>query len=404
MLSRRHSLAVLGSASAAGLLPGAVPFALAAPSTDRRLVVVILRGAIDGLAAIPPYGDPAYRSQRGKLALDAPGADNGTLDLDGRFGLHPSLKPLHDMYRSRELVAFHAIATPYRKRSHFDGQDLLENGTASPNGVRDGWLNRALSLFEGGDRRIGLAVGQTVPLILRGDTPVQSWMPRKLRRADDDFLTRLSELYQQDPLLGPAMAEAIGAQEMSDEVLGRDMGKKGKKLRRAGALPNLAKNVSKLLRHDQGARIAVLEVGGWDTHANQGVLTGRLARNLSALAAGVDELKTGLGPVWSKSAVLVVSEFGRTVRPNGTNGTDHGTGGIALLAGGAVAGGKVVTKWPGLSDGSLYQGRDLAPTRDLRSVLKAVAVDHLGLPADAVEQRVFPDSTVAARDRRLFRP
>jgi uncharacterized protein (DUF1501 family) len=406
MLSRRQSLGMLGAAGFAAVAPMPVPFA-AAP-TDRRLVVVILRGGLDGLAAVPPYADPDYRAQRGGLALAEPGSGDGALDLDGRFGLHPALEPLHALYRQRELVVFHAVATPYRERSHFDGQDLLENGTARPRGADDGWLNRALALYGGTDRRLGLAVGQTVPLILRGAQAVGSWAPRVLPRIEDDFLTRLAGLYKQDAVLGPALAEAIRTQEMSDEVLGRDMGgggadKSRKRLRGARALPMLVENTGKLLADARGPRIAVLEVGGWDTHANQGLLTGGLARNLKALAGGVTGLKAAMAPVWDRTAVLVVTEFGRTVRPNGTNGTDHGTAGVAFLAGGRLAGGRVVTQWPGLAGGKLYEGRDLAPTMDMRAVFKAVLTGHLGLPDADIDRHVFPDSQRIPRLRAVFR-
>ncbi len=402
MPTRRRALALLGSASVATAFPVGIPVAFATAPTDRRLVVIILRGGLDGLAAVPPFADPDYRVQRAGLAQEAPGPNGGVLDLDGRFGLHPALKPLHDLYRQRELITFHAIATPYRKRSHFDAQDVLESGVTSPGSVRDGWLNRALTLYGNRDRRLGLAVGQTVPLILRGDAPVGSWAPRKIPRADDDFLTRMAALYKRDKVLGPAFVEGIQAQEMSDEVLGADMNGKGKKLRGAQALPTLARNVAKLLSHPTGARLAVLEVGGWDTHANQGVLAGRLSRNLKSLATGMQALKTGMADVWDKSAVLVVSEFGRTVRPNGTNGTDHGTGGIAFLAGGGLQGGRVIADWPGLSDRHLHEGRDLKPTLDLRAVEKAIAIEHLGLPAKDVSERVFPDTAKLTVQRGLF--
>lgn len=401
MVSRRRTLALLGSAAFAGAVPAGV--ALAAAPTDRRLVVIVLRGGLDGLAAVAPFGDPDYAVQRGSLALDRPGTEAGALDLDGTFGLHPALEALHAMFRARELTVLHAVATPYRSRSHFDAQDLLENGTANPSGARDGWLNRALSLYDGGETRLGLAVGNTVPLLLRGDTPVGSFAPRHLAPTSDDFLSRLAALYRNDLQLGPAFAEAIRAQEMNDEILGADMKGKGKRLRGAESLPALARDVGKLLVHPDGARIAVLDTGGWDTHANQGVLTGRLVRSLKGLNDGMQTLKDSMAPVWKKTAVLVVSEFGRTVRPNGTNGTDHGTAGISLLAGGAVMGGRVIADWPGLAAAQLHEGRDLAPTMDLRSVAKAVVTDHLALPAVRVENMVFPDSAAAAPVRGLFR-
>jgi uncharacterized protein (DUF1501 family) len=405
MITRRILLAGIGMGALSAAAPFGLRVAFAAAPTDRRLVVVVLRGALDGLAAVPPYADPDYREQRGALALTEPGSGDGVLDLDGRFGLHPALKLLHAMYKSRELLVCHAVATPYRSRSHFDGQDLLENGAASPLGAKDGWLNRALALH-GGGKRAGLAVGQTVPLILRGDVPVAAWAPRALPRVEDDFLVRLAALYRSDRLLGPAFAEVGRAQEMGDEVMRRDDGggnemKPG--LRGANALPQLMDAVGQLLAEPDGARIAVLEVGGWDTHANQGLLTGRLAASLTGLGTALDSLRTGLGPLWDKTAVLVVTEFGRTVRPNGTGGTDHGTGSAAFLMGGKVAGGKVVARWPGLSASALYESRDLAPTTDMRSLCKAVLTDHLGLPEADVARRVFPGSDAAPRLRDLFR-
>lgn len=404
MITRRNLLAGIG----AGAMPAVVPFgwraAFAALPTDRRLVVVVLRGALDGLAAAPPYADPDYKEQRAALAMPEPGAGDGALDLDGRFGLHPALKPLHEMYRRRELVVCHAIATPYRSRSHFDGQDLLENGTASPHGAKDGWLNRALALYGAAGQRAGLAVGQTVPFILRGDVPVGAWAPRTLPRVEDDFLLRLAALYKSDRLLGPAFAEVTRAQEMGDEVMrGKEDGGEKQGLRGAKALPQLMGAVGQLLADPGGPRIAVLESGGWDTHANQGLLTGRLAANFTAFAGALDSLRTGLGPLWDKTAVVAVTEFGRTVRPNGTGGTDHGTGGVAFLLGGRVAGGRVVARWPGLTASALYEGRDLAPTTDTRALFKTVLAGHLGLPEAEIERRVFPGSAAAAPLRDLFR-
>jgi len=408
MITRRGILTGIGAGIGAGaapaLLPPGLTAAFAALPTERRLVVVVLRGALDGLAAVPPYADPAYRDLRGALAFPAPGAADGILDLDGTFGLHPSLKPLHELYRQRALVVCHAIATPYRSRSHFDGQDVLENGATSAHDAKDGWLNRTLALYGAGRKGTGLAVGQTVPLILRGDVPVGAWAPRTLPRVEDDFLVRLASLYKSDALLGPAFAEVTRAQAMSDEVAQGDAMKGGKQaLRGAKALPLVMGSVGGLLAEKDGARIAVLEATGWDTHANQGLLTGPLANNLAALAKGLDGLRTGLGPAWSQTAVLVATEFGRTVRPNGTGGTDHGTGSAAFLLGGRVAGGRVVARWPGLSETSLYENRDLAPTTDMRSLFKAALIDHLGVPEADVARRVFPGSDGAAPLQGLFR-
>jgi uncharacterized protein (DUF1501 family) len=405
MITRRVLLARIGAGALPVLVLPGLSAAFAAAPTDRRLVVVVLRGALDGLAAVPPYGDPNYREIRGALAFPEPGTADGVLDLDGRFGLHPSLKPLHAMYKRRELIVCHAVATPYRSRSHFDGQDVLENGATSAHGAEDGWLNRTLALYGSKEKGAGLAVGQSVPLILRGDVPVSAWAPRTLPRVQDDFLVRLGALYRSDKLLGPAFTEVTRAQAMGDEVARDDakMGGGKQQIRGAKALPALMSAVGKLLADPNGPRIAALDATGWDTHANQGLLTGPLANNLAALAEGLDGLRSGLGPVWNKTAVLVATEFGRTVRPNGTGGTDHGTAGIAFLLGGGVAGGRVATRWPGLSEAALFEGRDLAPTADIRGLFKAALTDHLGLPDAEVARHVFPDSQNAPRLREVFR-
>ncbi|MGE3932241.1 MAG: DUF1501 domain-containing protein [Rhodospirillaceae bacterium] len=394
MLPRRVLIRLLGAAAAAAPMTAFVPFALANAATDRRLVVVLLRGALDGLAAVPPYADPDYAAVRGALALPAPGAADGALDLDGRYGLHPALAPLHAFYRAQELLVVHAVASPYRSRSHFDGQDLLESGGATPHGRRDGWLNRALGLMGGGDRRLGLAVGNGVPLILRGATPVGSWAPQAMPAADGGFLEQVALLYRGDPVLGPAIGAGIAAQRMTGEVLGGS-GPMPSGRPRAGRDPALeaaAEAVGRLLADPRGPRVAALDVGGWDTHAGQGAATGRLAGRLGALAAGIDILKAGLGPAWRQTVVAIVTEFGRTAAPNGTGGTDHGTASVAFLAGGAVAGGRVVARWPGLTPDRLFEGRDLAPTMDMRAVLKGVLTAHLGVGKRETDSVIFPDS------------
>jgi len=385
MLTRRSLLA----ATAAGAGLGPLGLAYAQAPIDQRLVVVILRGGMDGLAAVPPYADRDYRALRGSLLPNAPGGEDGALDLDGRFGLHPALEPLHRLYRDRELLVIHAAATPYRERSHFDGQDVLENGTQRPRGATDGWLNRAVTLLKAGDDRLGLAVGQSVPLILRGRTPVASWAPRTLPEVEGDFMQRLAGLYRADPVLGPALAEGLKAQAKSDELLAGkpEMGRDG--VRGAQAARVAADAAGRLLAGAGGPRIAVIELGGWDTHAGE---NGRLAPALRTLAAGVEAMKAALGAAWTRTAVLVMTEFGRTVAVNGSGGTDHGTASAAFLIGGAVDGGRVVVDWPGLGAGRLYEGRDLAPTTDLRAVAKGLLRDHLGLPVDAIDRVVFPDS------------
>jgi uncharacterized protein (DUF1501 family) len=387
MRSTRRDL-LLGLGAAALAWPGA---ALAAAPTERRFVFVVLRGGLDGIGAVAPYADPDYRALRGEIALAEPGRDGGVLDLDGRFGLHPALAPLERLWREKQLAIVHAVATPYRQRSHFDGQDLLENGTTDPRAKGGGWLNRTIALLgkpKEADRRLGLAVGQTVPLTLRGEIPVASWAPAQLPDASADFLAKVVQLYRDDRTLGPALSLGLGAQAMSADAMGgRTMG--DAPARGPGAFKAAAEAAGRLLASPQGPRIAVLELSGFDTHAQQ---RGRIAGPLAAFADGMVALAQALGPAWTETAVLAASEFGRTAKVNGTLGTDHGTAGVAFVLGGRIAGGRVLGRWPGLAREKLLDGRDLAPTTDLRAVAKALLKDHLGLPEDALARVVFPES------------
>jgi uncharacterized protein (DUF1501 family) len=381
------------AAGATAVLPRCV-FADAA--TDARFVLVLLRGALDGLAAVPAYGDGAYAAQRGALAITAP-----QLKLDGMFALHPSLTGLHERFQSKELIVFHAVASPYRERSHFDGQDLLENGTGTPKAAHDGWLNRALPLLaEAKSRatdRLALALAQNVPLVLRGDARVGSWAPSRLPETDSDTLQRIVDLYSTDEYFASRLQSALAA----DSVAGEGMGSAGRR-DPLNALNPLAAAAGKFLAAADGPRIAVLEAGGWDTHANQGAERGQLANRLRGLDVALNSLRTSLGAAWARSAVLVVTEFGRTVAVNGTGGTDHGTATCAFLMGGAVAGGRVVTDWPGLASSALYEGRDLRPTLDVRSIMKGVLAAHLGASESGIEERVFPGSrSVPSREDLL---
>jgi uncharacterized protein (DUF1501 family) len=391
MLTRRSLLAA--SARCAALAAAAPRLVLADHPGDARLVFVILRGALDGLAAAPPYGEPRYASLRGELALASPTSSGGALKLDGMFALHPSLKNLHELYVARELAVLHAVATPYRERSHFDGQAVLENGGATAPALHDGWLNRSLGGL-GNAREVAIAVADNVPLVLRGDRPVTSWAPSRLPDAPDDTLERIMDLYANDSLLAARLKDALATKEMAGAASGGAGGSRGD-----GQLGALVSATARFLAAADGPRIAVLEATGWDTHANQGAEQGQLAARLGGLDAGIGALKRDLGDAWKHTAVLVVTEFGRTVAVNGTRGTDHGTGTCAFLAGGAVKGGRVVADWPGLAERDLFQARDLKPTTDLRAVFKGVLRDHLGMSPATLDTQVFPDSTaVAARD------
>jgi uncharacterized protein (DUF1501 family) len=377
------------------LLGGAAAFLpripLAAAKADARFVLVILRGALDGLGAVPAYGDGNYASKRGQLALSAP-----TQKLDGMFALHPSLTHLYERYQQKELIVFHAVASPYRERSHFDGQDLLENGMSKLKGDRDGWLNRALPTLPATKTRstdkVALALAQNVPLVLRGDAAVNSWAPSRLPDTDADTLERIADLYSTDEYFASRLQSALAADEIAGEGMNAMQGKRDP-LNGFSAVTSAA---GKFLAASDGPRVAVIEVGGWDTHANQGAEQGQLANRLRALDQGLDGLRTSLGSAWEDTAMLVVTEFGRTVAVNGTRGTDHGTATCAFLTGGAVAGGRVIADWPGLATSDLYQQRDLQPTRDLRSVFKGVLAEHLGATESDLETKVFPGSRTAS--------
>lgn len=363
--------------------------AWAAAGTDPRFVLVILRGGLDGLAAVPPYGEARYRPLRGPLALDAPDAENGVLKLDGLFGLHPALSNLHAMYRAGEAAVLHAAATPYPERSHFDAQKVLEAGGTAPSASAGGWLNRALSaLADEGSRRDAMALGDSVPLVLRGEFAVDAWAPSRLPKTGEDTLARVMAMYEAvDPPLAERLDTALAERALAgDAGIGTRMGGRG------GQVAPLASAAARFLASADGPRIAVIDIGGWDTHANQGAAQGRLAGRLRVLDAGLQSLKSELGEHWRQTSVLVVTEFGRTAAVNGTRGTDHGTAGCAFVAGGAVKGGRVVTDWPGLGSRDLREGRDLKPTLDLRAAFKGVLAEQLGVGEAALERLVFPDS------------
>jgi len=393
MTTRRQALQLLGGIAAIGGLPR---LTLAASSaSERRLVFVFLRGGMDALSAVPAYGDPNYAAQRGILAVPAPGTPGGALDLDGRFGLNPYLVEMHKLYAARELAVLHAVASPYRERSHFDGQNLLENGTPKPFGRDTGWLNAALTARPNAlAGPAAFALGQSIPLVLRGPAQVGSWSPSRLPVPDAALLDRLGELYRGDALLAQSFTTAREAQKMME---GRDgMGGGGQ------PVEALAKAAGEILGRREGPRVASIDFGGWDTHIGQLGEYGPLTRNLRLLDRSVATLKQSLGPAWQHTAVLMVSEFGRTVAPNGSNGTDHGTGGAAFVAGGAVRGGRVIADWPGLAANALYEGRDLRPTLDLRALFKAALAAQLGVTDSALEAEVFPDSRAVRPLQGLF--
>jgi uncharacterized protein (DUF1501 family) len=370
MLSRRRFLTI--AAAGAGALVVGPRIAFANVATDRRFVFVIQRGAADGLSIVVPYAEPAYATLRGPLAIDASAATK----LDGTFALHPALAQTAQLYRNGQALFVHAIASPYRDRSHFDGQNVLETGGRAPYQVKEGWLNRLVALLPA-TRENAIALAPTVPLALRGPASVTSYAPSALPQASDDLLTRVAALYDGDPQLRPLWESAMNARDLADDV-------------RAKQDPaGLGKLAASFLARADGPRIAMIETGGWDTHSAQNA---RLAYQLKALDTMLAALRDGLGTDWDKTTVLVATEFGRTAAANGTGGTDHGQGSVAMLIGGAVAGGRVVADWPGLRTADLYEARDLKPTASLDALIAGAASESLRLDPQRTATALFAEA------------
>ncbi len=389
--SRRALMTGAGAMFAWGFAPR---IASAAGARDPRFVVIILRGALDGLSAVGPVGDPDYVGLHGDIALSLNGPD-AARPLDSFFALNPGMPIFHRLFGAKQAAVVHAVATPYRERSHFDGQDVLESGLGGVGRADSGWLNRALAALPAGQpirSRGGLGVGIATPLVLRGSAPVVGWAPQALQPAGEDLGRRMIELYRHtDPALADALMRGLDIDKLANREMGGEKGQRGGMDSVAG-MAQAARGAARLLAAPDGPRVAALAFDGWDTHANEGGPRGRLAQLLSGLDGAFGEFEKGLGDKWRDTFIVAVTEFGRTARINGTTGTDHGTGTVAFMAGGAVAGGRVIADWPGLKPEQLYQNRDLKPTTDLRTVLKGAMADHLGLGARALGESVFPDS------------
>jgi uncharacterized protein (DUF1501 family) len=393
--TRRHLLLASGTLFAWAHLPKLAR----AEGRDPRLLVIVLRGALDGLAAVAPVGDPDWIALRGDKALTLAGKTPG-LVLDAMFALNPAMPNLHRLYQAGAATIVHAAATPYRERSHFDGQDVLESGLVRPGAVSTGWLNRALAALEPAGRanparsnaRNAFAVGPIAPLVVRGPAPVLSWTPPRLPPASDDTAMRLLDLYRHaDPALARVLEERMGLAEIARGMDGQSRPAAAAQVRAFFA--EAAGTAAKFMARPDGPRVGALALDGWDTHANEGALDGRLAALLGALDGAIAAVETNMGDAWRESVVAVITEFGRTARINGTDGTDHGTGTVALLAGGALKGGRVVADWPGLKEANLHEKRDLKATTDLRAVLKGLLRDHLRVDETALASKVFPESS-----------
>jgi uncharacterized protein (DUF1501 family) len=367
-----------------------------AEGRDPRFLVIVLRGALDGLAAVAPVGDPGWLRLRGNDALQTNG-ETAALPLDNFFALHPAMPNLHRMYQAGQASIVHAVASPYRERSHFDGQDVLESGLTKPGGDT-GWLNRALAHLQPGDRVAGkdaFAVGPITPLVARGSAPVLSWTPSRLPPAGSDTASRLLDLYRHtDPALARALEERNALTAIAKGGMDETSGGPKPAGPALAYFNEAASGAARFMARPDGPRVGALSFDGWDTHANEGVAHGRLSALLGALDGALAAIESGMGTVWKDTAVAVITEFGRTARINGTEGTDHGTATVALLAGGALKGGRVIADWPGVAETALYEGRDLKPTTDLRAVMKGILRDHLRADERALAQEVFPGSEI----------
>jgi uncharacterized protein (DUF1501 family) len=358
---------------------------------EPRLALIVLRGGLDGLTAVPLPRDEQFASARGPLA-QLPAA---ALALEGPYALHPALAEMHALYGRGELLVVHATGLPYRERSHFDAQQLLESGGAKPHELGTGWLGRALAA----NGRKGMALQTAVPLVLRGPGDIDTWAPSVLPDPSVDLVARVERLYASDPVLAQALARARALRSDSAMADATPMTAGGGARVQAVAL---ARRAGEFLSAADGPQAAVLELGGWDSHANQALPQGALTNNLRLLDATVASLRDALHDTWLRTVVLVVTEFGREVAVNGTQGTDHGTGGAAFVLGGAVRGGRVIADWPGLAQKDRFEGRDLRITTDLRAVFRSVLHDHLHVARNALDSTVLP-GTAALRSLDLLR-
>jgi uncharacterized protein (DUF1501 family) len=370
--SRRYFLGGLGAASLLSVLPG---LSFAAGANDKKLVVLLLRGGMDGLHMLAPYADPAYTKLRGGLVAEA----DASHKLSGTFALHSAMNFSADLFSKKQLLPIVAIAPPYRQRSHFDAQDCLENGSSGPDGASDGWLNRCVSVMPNHD---ALAIATVMPLTLRGKAEATTWSPPLPSRVDSQLIERLAPLYAADPALAESYRLAI---EMPDEA------SNGPAMRGAGGnrLVQNMRQAATFMSAVNGPSIAFVEDSGWDSHVNQAT---QLQRKFSELDNALKAFHQNASALWKDTVVVIMTEFGRTVAVNGNAGTDHGTGSVMLLAGGAIQGGKIAGQFAGLGNGDLNEGRDVRATTDTRAVLKSVLAHHLKLSESVLETRVFPNS------------
>ena len=408
-MQRRQLLQIAAAAGASWTAVGRTAFAATSPQGaatlpgNKRLVVIFLRGAVDGLSVVVPYSEGAYYQLRSSIALARPGQDGGVLDLDGHFGLNPNLAPLLPLWQSGKLAFVHASGSPDPTRSHFDAQDYMESGTPGRKGTPDGWLNRLLGAEPSAAAHAaatrGISVGATLPRIWAGPNPVaniangaRAGKPTQLDKPQ--VAKAFDSLYAGDDAMARAYRESQQSRAEVNEAMAPNAMDHEQMVANNGAplpngFPDDAARLAQLMRRDANVQLAFMALGGWDTHVNQGGAKGQLANRLQPLGRGLAELATRLGPVFDDTTVLVISEFGRTARQNGTGGTDHGHGNVMWALGGNIAGGKVYGRWPGIDPSALNEGRDVAITTDFRQVLAGVCMRNLGLPDNRLAS-VFP--------------
>lgn len=364
-MQRRQFISLSAGALGASLIAPKIAFAKAA--TDTRFIFILQRGAADGLNTLIPYGDPNYKNLRKEIAIE------DGIKLDGMFALHPALKNIHSLWQNKQASFAHAIASPYRERSHFDGQNILEGGFSRAYEMDDGWLNRFLSLIpkNGGDP---IAFAPTIPLALRGKNSVTSFSPSKIPDANEDLMLRVASLYENDPKLYDLWLKAEATKNMGEGLNGQN----------AEQLGNMVAN---FMAKPDGPRIAMIETQGWDTHSAQ---NNRLNTGLKNLDIAIGAIKNGLKDDWNKTIIMVATEFGRTAHVNGTNGTDHGTASCAMVLGGAIKGGNIKADWPGLSQSNLYEGRDLKPTNNLFALICDILGHGYNIEPQLIAKTIFP--------------
>ena len=420
--TRRSALATAAALGVSVSFLGRTAYAAADGAlAKKKLIVIICRGAMDGLSVSPPVGDPNYAALRGRIAIAPFGEKDGALKLDSTFGLHPALASVHRLALAGQARIAPAVATPDRARSHFEAQDVLESGGVAAYGVSSGWLNRTLQAMAPARKIEALSVGTQAPLILRGPVQAASWSPGGLEGRDERLPRILADLYAKDPLLGPALASGLQTQGMAHAAaaLAKAQAAEAQPMTGAGAAQSdamvaaasaqgpanpranadaahsMGATVARFMTGANGPQVVAISVDNFDTHANQGAGTGLLAGRLSALDSLIDGLSTGLGTEWANTVIVVSTEFGRTARVNGTGGTDHGTASTALVLGGGMKRGGIIGDWPTLQQAKLFENRDTAPTLDMRSLFKGVLSEHLGVDRKALDGAIFPDSQVA---------